>query len=370
MNKMMRRVLLSAVMFLCICLAWLSWSPNAEAARFKVWLKTASVESSGTFVKQAGGWRYLYEDGTYPVGAWKKIKSNIFYFDQEGYIKTGWQKYKEEWHYLRTSGKKKGMMVTGWKTVKGKCYYFSRETGARVSGWQEIGDQKYYFNKKGVLQKGKVIDGMWLNEKNGSAEQILDSVVPEDAQEGILTSRALMDDSRDVRIFIGDSRTVGLCAALTGISRNAKLVSINTADREEFFYGKVSSGFAWYSTSGIKMIKKLLKKYPQASVVLNHGINDLGNIDDYIESYQSLMLSYPTAKFIIMSVNPVNTKKYKGYAKPAKIEAFNMELRRAFPNNFLDTYHYLKRTRFQSQDGLHYDKETYLRIYQYASKYL
>lgn len=370
MNNIIKKFLSAAAMLLCICAAWLSWTSNAQAARFKVWLRTAPVESSGTFVKHAGGWRYLYEDGTYPVKTWKKIKSNIFYFNQKGYMQTGWQNYKDGWYYLRTSGKKKGMLVTGWKTIKGKRYYFSKVTGARVAGWQEIGDCQYYFNKNGVLQKGKVVDDMWLNEETGCAEQMPDTIAPEDALEGILTSRALMDDSREVRIFIGDSRTVGLCSAVTGISRNAKLVSVMTADGQEYFYGKVSSGFAWYSTSGIKMIKKLLKKHPQASVILSHGVNDLGYINDYIESYQSLMLAYPKAKFVIMSVNPVNTKKYKGYAKPAKIEAFNMALRQAFPNNFLDTYHYLKKVKFQSPDGLHYDEETYLHIYGYVSKYL
>ena len=99
----------------------------------------------------------------------------------------------------------------------------------------------------------------------------------------------------------------------------------------------------------------MLNENPAATVILNHGINDLGNIDQYIASYQWLIRVYPNTKFVIMSVNPVNRKLYKGYAKPANITVFNQKMQAAFPN---------------TADGLHYDSLTYMNLYNYMQPYL
>jgi len=114
----------------------------------------------------------------------------------------------------------------------------------------------------------------------------------------------------------------------------------------------------------------MLNENPAATVILNHGINDLGNIDQYIASYQWLIGVYPNTKFVIMSVNPVNRKLYKGYAKPANITVFNQKMQAAFPNNFVNTYQYLQSMGFNTADGLHYDSLTYMNLYNYMQPYL
>lgn len=372
-----KKTLLIAAAFLCICLSGMAFVTKVNAADFRLLTNVAVEEREGCFVKDAetGKWRYLYEDGTYPVKTWKKIKSNIFYFDKNGYMKTGWRKYQKSWYYLQKSGKRKGMLVVGWKNIGGKRYYLSKETGARVTGWQTIGKYKYYFDSKGVLQKGMLMEGYWLDEKTGRATEYppmntsgaqTESTGSTDTDTGTASS----GDDRSVHIFIGDSRTVGMCSAVTGIYSDGKLVKRVNGTEQEFYFGKISSGCSWYSTKAVSRLKKLLKKYPDAAVVLNHGINDLGSLGYYIMSYRSLMNSYPDAKFVIMSVNPVKTKKYKGYAKPALIQAFNKSMQAAFPNNFVDTYSFMKQNKFKTPDGLHYDTATYRTLYGYLLSYL
>lgn len=369
MTKSKKYLLVVAVM-ICVCFMGTVRVRTVKAAGYRL-LQKASAEEGGAFVKDSGGWKYIREDGTYPQKTWKKIKNNIFYFDKYGYMQTGWRKYRKSWYYLRTSGKKKGMLVTGWKTVKGRRYYFSKETGARVTGWQTIGKYRYYFSRKGILQKGRNVGGYWLNAKNGRAEKKTSLNTSKWNKHGkIMTSAALAGDSRKVHIFIGDSRTVGLNAAVGGGYYDGQLVSRREDKAKEFYYAKVSSGYSWYSAQALPKLKKLLKQYPEAAVVLNHGINDLDSVDRYISSYRSLMADYPAAKFVIMSVNPVNTKKYKGYAQPAAIEKFNQKIFNAFPDNYLDTYHYLQENKFESPDGLHYDTATYGKIYNYLEAYL
>lgn len=365
-----KKCLLAAAVMICICLTGMLHVSTAKAAGYNL-LKRVSTAEEGNFVKDMGGWKYIMEDGTYPQKAWKKIKSNIFYFDTQGYMQTGWRRYRNAWYYLRTSGKKKGMLLTGWKTISGKRYYFSKKNGARVTGWQSIGKYRYYFNKKGVLQKGKAVGGYWLNAQNGRAEQKPDLPTSPDKGNGrILTSAALAGDKRNVHIFIGDSRTVGLSSAVGAGYQDGQLVSRQMGAVKEFYFAKVSSGYTWYSVTALPRLKKLLKQYPEASIVLNHGVNDMDNADQYIGSYRSLMAAYPKAKFIVMSVNPVNKTKYKGYAQPAVIEAYNKKLFAAFPEHYLDTYNYLKEHKFESPDGLHYDTATYRKIYGYTETFL
>ena len=82
------------------------------------------------------GKRILIDCG--PDFRWQMITNKIYYFDKNGYMQTGWKKYKNSWYYLRKSGKNKGALCTGWKTISGKRYFLAKKTGARVTGWHTI----------------------------------------------------------------------------------------------------------------------------------------------------------------------------------------------------------------------------------------
>ena len=76
-----------------------------------------------------------------------KIGSTWYYFDSEGWMKTGWIKEYGNWYYLDDSG----AMKTGLQTIEGKQYYLSA-SGAMQTGWQNIGDDTYFFADSGARQ--------------------------------------------------------------------------------------------------------------------------------------------------------------------------------------------------------------------------
>ncbi|MFR5602396.1 MAG: hypothetical protein ACLTKI_08710, partial [Lachnospiraceae bacterium] len=44
------------------------------------------------------GWWYAYEDGTCPVNTWQQVEEEWYYFDENGYMSTGWILWEENWY--------------------------------------------------------------------------------------------------------------------------------------------------------------------------------------------------------------------------------------------------------------------------------
>ena len=63
------------------------------------------------------GWWWLDTDGTYPVNQWRYIDNVWYFFDQTGYMKTGWISWNGAWYYCDASG----AMLTNTTTPDG--YY-------------------------------------------------------------------------------------------------------------------------------------------------------------------------------------------------------------------------------------------------------
>ena len=58
----------------------------------------------GHWVKSENRWWYQNDDGTYPALDWLTDNGKKYYFDEEGWMVTGWQKIGGEWYYLASSG--------------------------------------------------------------------------------------------------------------------------------------------------------------------------------------------------------------------------------------------------------------------------
>lgn len=300
----------------------------------------------GYWMKNTKGWWYQYYNGKYPKNKWLKIDGKIYYFNKKGYMVTGQRKYKGDLYFL----KKNGALYTGWKSIKGKRYYFSPETGAAVKGWQTIGEERYCFGKNGVMYKNCTVDGIRLDAKGRQ-------VISDSSDAAISTAPPQSEKTQ--MIFVGDSRTVGLQQVVGG---------------DATYIGKVGEGCAWFTRKAIKKLEKELDAFPTATVVLNFGINDLGNINDYITAYHQLMVRYPLARFFVVSIHPVEQKLAKSYGYSVtnqQIQAFNGQMKQVFAANYVDTYSYLMGTgaiqpRGKSTvDGIHYTAEGYQMIYQY-----
>ena len=147
-------------------------------------------------------------------------------------------------------------------------------------------------------------------------------------------------------IYVGDSRALGMQSAVG--NENASYIA------------ESGKGYDWLTTTGLSLLDSKLQEKTDGVVILSLGVNDLYNIDNYIEAYKSLITKYPSTKFYVLSVNPVDESKTvsNGYSiTNNEIEGFNKKLRDNFSSNYIDSYSSLSNV--GSSDGLHYDDETY-----------
>jgi len=115
------------------------------------------AEGEEGWIKDPSG-HWLYYNAGAPVKGKQIIGYYTYYFDDNGYMQTGWQTiggYK--YYFVTTKGtpgaSTYGTMVTGWMTLKGYKYYFD-DTGIMATKWLELNGNKYYFNTKGQMQTG------------------------------------------------------------------------------------------------------------------------------------------------------------------------------------------------------------------------
>ena len=129
------------------------------------------AESNG-WVKTEMGWMYK-ENGKLVTG-WKQIDGKWYYFESIGVMQTGWKQVSGKWYYLHTDGAMRtdwkqiggkwyyfhtdGAMRTDWKQIDGKWYYFHTD-GAMRTGWKQIGDKWYYLYEDGHMAKSEKIQG-------------------------------------------------------------------------------------------------------------------------------------------------------------------------------------------------------------------
>lgn len=95
--------------------------------------------------KNATGYWYVREDGSYPKEKFEKIDGTWYYFDASGYmLAERWKKHTDgNWYWFDKSG----AMGTGWKLISNKWYYFDVE-GAMKTGWVKYKDTWYYLDSK------------------------------------------------------------------------------------------------------------------------------------------------------------------------------------------------------------------------------
>ena len=147
-------------------------------------------------VQAIGGKRYLFDtaedQGMLLKNSYQTVGGSKYKTDKNGVILTGWQYYlsdgKYTWHYFdpdtgaedegrySTSEKtkngewletadgavyyiEKGKIVTGWKKVDDRRYYFDPATGVMSRGFVQIDGKYHYFDEDGVAQTGKIRSG-------------------------------------------------------------------------------------------------------------------------------------------------------------------------------------------------------------------
>ena len=132
-------------------------------------------DRAGRWVRDALGWWWRFEDGTYPVSTVRRIDGQLYRFDARGYMVTGWVKNGGSWYYHGVGGAQatgwvqdagswyylddSGAMVTGWLPYAGSWYYLDG-SGAMVTGWLPYAGSWYYLDDSGAMVTGtRVIEG-------------------------------------------------------------------------------------------------------------------------------------------------------------------------------------------------------------------
>lgn len=115
--------------------------------------------------KSSRGWWYDYGNGTYPVSRFETIGSARYYFDENGYMLTGWQQINDNWFYFDSFG----AASRGWQQIGEDLYYFN-EANQMVKGLAEIDGGIYYFDAYGKMVTGWVnLEDDWYFFKDSGA---------------------------------------------------------------------------------------------------------------------------------------------------------------------------------------------------------
>ncbi len=93
--------------------------------------------AQGTWVEDKNGWKLIAKDGSQPMNRWAIVSwqgaDSWYFFDQKGYIITGWFQHENVIYYLNPdTGSNKGRMMTGWQEINGKWYYFHNKSDGKM----------------------------------------------------------------------------------------------------------------------------------------------------------------------------------------------------------------------------------------------
>ena len=148
-------------------------------------------------------------------------------------------------------------------------------------------------------------------------------------------------------LFIGDSRCVQMQAAVGG--GNSSWICEN------------SKGYEWFSSTAVGQADQCVGK--GTKVVICLGVNDTDNISNYAALVNAKAAEWAKkgAKTYFVSVNPVSENPYR---TEDEVEAFNAALPGQLSGvRWIDTHSFLTSQGYVLVDGLHYDTNTYVAIF-------
>lgn len=148
-------------------------------------------------------------------------------------------------------------------------------------------------------------------------------------------------------LFIGDSRCVQMQAAVGG--GNSSWICEN------------SKGYEWFSNKAVGQADACIGK--GTKVVICLGVNDTDNIYNYAALVNAKAAEWAArgAKTYYVSVNPVTENPYR---TEEEVEAFNATLPGQLSGvKWIDTHSFLVNNGYNMVDGLHYDTNTYVAIF-------
>lgn len=109
---------------------------------------TTTTDTTGTWEQTLDGMKFKKADGTYLVSEWLDLGENTYFFDPNGYVCTGWQRFSDGTYYYFDPNNGGAAVKNKWVTDNGKSYYMS-STG--VMATNTVIDGKYRVDESGVF---------------------------------------------------------------------------------------------------------------------------------------------------------------------------------------------------------------------------
>lgn len=102
----------------------------------------------GEWKKNEYGWYFVNETGNFVKNIWMNIDDNVYLFDTDGYMATGWKNVnKEAWYYFGQSGM---MKKKCWVQTNGQWYYLTEDGSLLTNGVTPDG---YKVDQFGIWQQ-------------------------------------------------------------------------------------------------------------------------------------------------------------------------------------------------------------------------
>ncbi len=167
-------------------------------------------------------------------------------------------------------------------------------------------------------------------------------------------------------IMVGDSRTVGLCNSVYGISVS-NCSTLGFKKDNNTFISLTSTAYDWFSSKALPEIKKQLNSNEESTVFINMGTNRLDDLtnqaNSYAKDYNDLAKTYPKANIVAISVTPIIDSKvsyYKNVNLDSNVVKFNNQLKSKISSDviYCDVYSKVK-GKVDASDGVHYDTASY-----------
>ena len=200
------------------------------------------------------------------------------------------------------------------------------------------------YDKVGKLAFGNTVTATGETD-NGWYE-----VIYNDAQAYIMGDYMSAEVPSVPYLFVGDSRTVQMELAV--------------GSTDKAFIAKIGEGYNWFKNTALSEIPTVAGN--GTTMIINFGVNDLGNVRKYIDLVNSNIDSWLAQGITVYysSVTPVGNCST---VTNEQIENFNAKMQEGLDPrvNWIDSYSYLQQVGFSTSDGLHYSKDTYRTLYAY-----
>ncbi|MCC3869876.1 L,D-transpeptidase family protein [Terrisporobacter mayombei] len=119
--------------------------------------KTGSTKGQSVKDKRYIDGSYYYFDNNYVMVANKKVKieNSYYYFGKDGKMQTGWQTVSGKKYYFTKTGNTKGQSVKDKRYIDGSYYYFDNNCVMVADKKVQVGTDYYYFGNDGKMFKNK-----------------------------------------------------------------------------------------------------------------------------------------------------------------------------------------------------------------------